>query len=506
MAGLGQKKGKEKGQGALEEETGRKGKLSLHALSKFAKLTKRAGLNLQEQKKNRALTFKDVGKAVLGFIRQEKILRMAIGPFRFNAPFKADIKRLKQYIKRTRAFSAGLSKVKDIEIKAPDAVERESAQAKMSAFKTTAMTVKNLKKMSYKKGGFIKPSSAKDHPDTNDGCTIDGDEIQEGEGRVGDRRTAPECDPYQQWARGRDMRGSWDPRGYMDRYRDYIPVDQYGRPFAPGFEQPWEGGGYEDEYYGGGREMVARFYDPRYGPGRAGSRWETQMYREQNYDYVPEEAMESYRREYENTAFGERYKLAPPGFPRRQNGGRRIKDEMSGRNYSPGDDRYLRLFDSSPEDQARERPSARDDPGYISGPQSREDTKVLAENSRSTRRQQRRSESMDRSYGDWDQRPRKISKSVEKNTRQHGSYSPRRHEYSPDPEDYRLPNAGRGRGLAPRMFERDIVRKDERYLGDYNENRRGYPPYPNAREEMAKLQSIAVYAAAMGGVNDSAGL
>ncbi|KAH3816773.1 hypothetical protein DPMN_118296 [Dreissena polymorpha] len=28
----------------------------------------------------------------------------------------------------------------------------------------------------------------------------------------------------------------------------------------------------------------------------------------------------------------------------------------------------------------------------------------------------------------------------------------------------------------------------------------------NPREEMAKLQSIAVYAAAMGGVNDSAGL
>ncbi|KAH3816777.1 hypothetical protein DPMN_118300 [Dreissena polymorpha] len=70
-------------------------------------------------------------------------------------------------------------------------------------------------------------------------------------------------------------------------------------------------------------------------------------------------------------------------------------------------------------------------------------------------------------------------------------YSPSGRNNDDDiPEEFRRPKRNKERGLGAQDKDNTALRGGNK----------------NPREEMAKLQSIAVYAAAMGGVNDSAGL
>lgn len=475
--------------------------LSLFGISKILALR---NLNLKEHTKTRALTFRTVVKAIIGFIRQEKILRYAIGPVKLSQPHKFDLKRLKNYIKRTGAFSAGLSKTKQIEIKAPEAFKKKSFMDKPNS---SASNPSEVKKLSAKKGGFLKAS-----------IPSDGEDQAEGSEFVREDHRAP-LHPYGEygpgWGRGYPQEfgppGPWGWEWY-ERYglppREWYPRDEYEYHRGPDSYRPQMGLGPfpSNEYYG--RNGAPR---SRGGLDRG----------QQN----PEEAMEEYRRELERTPHGERYKLAPPGYGGPWNYGR--GHARYGNRVTPREDRYLRLFDSSPEHQRRGA-STRDDYGYYSGPPgSKEGQDIEYEDAEveeieeidarprrrgtdSARRERRRPESPRK-------RLRKMDKDKIRKREDHRSLSPpmkgwsgeRHRSLSPPiknrsggkderttPEEYRWGHGGMETSPRRQM----MYSKSFDY--DYNDPRRGYGSYPNPQEEMAKLQSVAVYATAMGGVNN----
>lgn len=459
-------------------------------------------LNLKEHKKTRALTFRTVCKAIVGFIRQEKILRFAIGPVNLSQPHKFDLKRLKNYIRRTRAFSAGLSKTKQIEIKAPGSEKKKPMAAK---FQEAANKFSVVKKLSSKRGGFIKPSTPQQETEHVESHRSQSDMVPD-DPRVsahrGDRdRRYPSDDGLQErppppWA--------YDPYGRYGPPRDWHPRDEYeyyNRGRESYRQQAW---GQRDDYYRRNRD-----YD--WGPERGNGPWG-----EPGPSQNPQETMEEYRRNFEHTPHGERYKLAPPGYDRPRQYGR---DRSMG--YSPQDDRYLRLFDSSPEDQRRGQ-STKDDYGYYSGPQeSREHHNIeFHDDDDDGEMTERDFESQRRGRPGPGQRSPRKDKSRSRKREQHRSLSPTprsQRQGHETPEEYRWSKEQsyhqfRGQNRGPMMPSRSF---DGGYSG-YHDNhdhgydhinpRRGYPSYPNAREEMAKLQSVAVYAKAMGGVNDDEGL
>lgn len=465
-----------------QEQTPKNQALSFYGISKLAKLK---NLNLQEHKKTRALTFRTVCKAIIGFIRQEKILRLAIGPVKLSQPHKFDLKRLKNYIKRTRAFSAGLSKTKQIEIKAPGADNKKTAK---NAFRTAASNMSVVKKLTSKKGGFIKPST----PDTADQAEEFQSRSQSGFIPDNHRGSGYPPGGYgNEWDR-RYPPGRYDrptPRGWEphDRYgppRDWYPRDEY--EYQQGYNMYRSGP--RDEYY---RRDMDLDYENRRGPG-----WVEE-------DLDQQDTMDNYRQDYDRAPHGERYKLAPPSYGRHRNYGR---DMDRSRRHSPGEDRYLRLFDSSPEDQRRGQ-SNRDDHGYYSGPQeSREEPRAGFGEDRIDQ-QERGSKSRK------GERPkhRQVNDRRERSARRehHKSLSPTPQERKggiETPEEYRWGQGGMERGQQSRTPRRGPIMPSRSFDQSYYHPRHGYPSYPNAREEMAKLQSVAVYATAMGGVNDDEGL
>ena len=452
--------------------------LSMYGASKIAALR---NLNLSEHKKVRGLTFKTVCKSVIGFIRQEKILRTAIGPVKLNQPHKFDLKRLKAYVKRTRAFSAGLSKTKQIEIKAPGAEKKK--QAGVNTLKSAVGQMNIVKKLSTKKGGFVKPS----------------DDVEQAE-----QRSRPQSEFVQD---ERQLPG-YPPTGYgqeMDRRfpPEYGPPGHYDRPPPPGWEQydrygppprDWHPRDEYEYYHGYSQYRNQRPYGPRddyY--RRMDHEWGGDQ-REQGCEDEGQDQqnnMEDYRREVDRTPHGERYKLAPPGYGRSRNYGRSTDRS---RRHSPGEDRYLKLFDSSPEDQRRGH-STRDDLGYYSGPMEiRDDKAVEIEEEMPDRREAS-------SRYQKEARPKHRQPNDRKNRssrrEQHRSLSPTPRDKRTDreiPEEYKWAQKSR----SPR---RTSILPSKSFDHGYHNARQGYPRYPNAREEMAKLQSMAVYATAMGGLN-----
>lgn len=494
--------------------------LTLYTLGQIAKFPH--NLNLSEHKRTRGLTFKVVVEAIIAFIRQEKLLRLAIGGFKLKQQQKFDLKRLKGYIKRTRAFSAGLSQSKDIELKAPDAAPKRAGDGRMT-FGATARNVAHVKNLSKKKGGFIKSATSQGNQEPS-GPPSDGHSHTENvqNGRRGsmyppvgispqdwDRRYPPDygsgSGPYDRQPRGRS---GYDPREESEYYR--------WRDHGYDTMRSHSGRGYRDEYYR--RDMETnRSRDPRERDWEPNDRGRPPYqgaggYNEQDYQI----AMQEYRDEYENTPHGERYKLAPPDYRRHRD--RISPDRYRNRSYSPGEDRYLRLFDSSPEDQERGH-TGRDDTGYNSGPSGAPESRDPRHRSQINEHGQRNKRSPENRKSGKRQKspPRRRRKSGDRKSRDR-SFSPQDRTYQDErtrtPEEYKWNKGNRERGLAPADMRRSDYMRTGRsdYMRTGRSDDHGYPSnpntdrrYPNAREEMAKMHAVAVYAAAMGGVNDEGG-
>lgn len=489
--------------GSEQEEFQRK--ISGGGDGQIARLPK--SLDLREHKRARALTLKTVAEAVLGFVRQERILRLAVGAFSLKqGPMKYDLKRLKNYVKTKQSFTSGLSRKRDIEITAPDAAKKKST---MKAF---ANAVSQAKALSKKKGGFLKPKSPVETKESN-GTPPAGQSatplknIQDGHqdaknitasyGAEFDRRFPPGYGPgpgffdrppwawgfpgptggphgmgprdefeYYQW---RDAMMHYGGRGYWDEHpRRELESDRYFDPRSA-------------------RDLHYRDFDPSEKPwGRRG-------------DEDHQDAMEDYQEEYKNTPHGERYKLAPPEFRRHRKDSRSPeRDRGRYRSSSPADDKYLRFQDSSPEDQ--HRGTGREDYGYYSGPSGPPESKGSRRNTKEQlRRQEKGSDSHRPKLHAKDSRSR--SRSNEKRFKHRNrSIANRGYEVEIDddsetPEEYKWAK----RGLYPVDNRNNFSRRGRGY-----NNSSQWKADP--KEEMAKLQSIAVYAAAMGGVNDVRGL
>lgn len=495
-----------------------KRKLTLFGASQIVRLPKH--LNLKEQKRNRALTFKTVVNVIIKFIRQEKILRLAIGPFRLNQSTKFDFKRFKTYVKRTRAFSADLSKNKDIELKAPDAVQKRAFG--MKTFAAAAGNLTKVKKLVSKKGGFIKSGSTAAINDNveppSDGQTPIENFQDSRHGSAyppsyygppeWDHRYPPDYGPgpgaYDRHPVGR---GFWGPG--VD-HRNWGPREDFEYSYRrdPGYDtmRSYSGRGYRDDqytddHYRRGIETNRSRGCRRFGfdPDERGRPFNRRDEYEENY----EAAMQQYIKEYENTPHGERYKLAPPGYRNFHSG--RSPDRYRNRSYSPGEDRYLRLFDSSPEDQQRGH-TGREDHGYYSGPSGAQESRGSKQRKQVEGQGHKNQKNTEKQKGNRQRsQHRKRSKSDERKNRQlspqeDGLYE---EESARTPEEYRWNRDSRERGLYPtdRLINEN-VRGGRGFDHDYNDS---YRRFPDPREEMAKMHAVAVYAEAMGGVNDDEG-
>ena len=481
-------------------------KLSIYGITKISRLPK--NLNLKEQRRNRALTLKTVGKVIIGFIRQEKILRTAIGSFGINQSFNFDFKRFKSYVKRTRAFSAGLSKNREITLKAPGAVEKRNKAIKSFAAAVSGMT--QVKKLTKKKGGFITSATPEDYNEAASSRQMNTphDNFQDGRHGSGNppsrysegewsQRFQPEYGqgpgPYNKYSGGRGYPGpGGDPRnwGPKDEF-EYSQRRDYGYDTM----RSYNGRSYRDDYNRRGMDSN-RSWNPRdrgWGPNERGR---PPFRRGESYEQeYHEAAMQQYREEYENTPHGERYKLAPPDYRHYRDD--RSPDRYRNRSYSPGDDRYLRLFDSSPEDTQRGY-GGREDNGYYSGPSGAPESKESRRRSQAQGQGKRKEESPENQRSrrqKSDQRKRSKSDDRGKKDR-YSKTDNKQRERSRTPEEYK--------------WSRDNVEIEQypgnRQRNEYMRRTRGYNDeyrrFPNPREEMAKMHAVAVYAAAMGGVND----
>ena len=447
-----------------------KTKLTLKTLGQIASL----GNVKKIQGRNRQLTFKTVCKAIVGFIRQEKILRWAIGPIKLKQPHKFDLKRLKSYIDRSKAFTEGLAKTKAIEIRAPDPKKKPFG---MDAIYKAATNLQQAKKLSTKKGGFLKSSSPKPTEVTNPPLSA---QSHVPPPSVQDRRRSSVYPPS-------SYGPEWDRR-YPGDYHPYDrppPWEIFPHP-GPSLP-PWDRRYREDyDYY----DRHLRYSGWEHGPDPV------QFYDRQGYrddyrsNYQRKQARDQYKfpeyshgtdniidQEYETTLHSERYRRAPRDYPRRDRNG--CPDRViRNRSLSPRNGRYLRTADSSAEDY----PRGREDFGYYSGNQTSK-------------------ESGRKSPGQIVQKSDESGRKQSKDRRRPYSTSPRGFEQEQEkiPEEYMWGKSSRERGLRPqdyygraqgppgqfekRMHDVDLKRQDQ-------------------TGEMAKLQSVAVYAAAMGGVNE----
>ena len=489
------------------------GKISFRAVGQAARLGAFGGqkvgqkvpkLDLTEHKKSRALTFKTVCKAIIGFIRQEKILRLAVGPVKLQKPDRFDLKRLKTYITRTKAFTDALAKTKDIEIIAPGAKKSKGMAGLFGVAAAAVKNVQQVKALGRKKSGFITQGTVeqtitaptpKPQPVATPGTSIDtpgpSGKHPRDEGYASnqeyerDRRFPPDYRYFDGYQRGpRDPRG--DPRDPRDRhYRDYpYPPDRYPPPWEMGYRDEY------DDYY---RRERDQGYDTM--KTREQRAFEDFYRREMDYD----RNREYYRRklaeidqeeppeDYSKVPHGERYKIPPQGYgeSRRRSSFRSPDGFARDRSYSPAEDKSLRFQDSSPEDTQR----------------SRQDRRGREERERGEFRDQRDTERYHRSPEECRRNERRERSDRRKSSPGNDTLR----ENLKTPEEYRWGRGKEGRqplpqGPGPRY--RDPLQYSKNFDRGYREE---YGRYRDPRENDAKMRAIAVYANAMGGINDEGG-
>ena len=474
---------------------GQKG-LSFKAVGHVARVGAPGGqkvpkLDLTEHKKSRALTFKTVCKAIIGFIRQEKILRTAVGRVNLQKPDRFDLKRLKNYITRTKAFTDALSKTKDIEIIAPGAKKGTGMAGLFAAASAAVKTVQQVKALGRKKSGFITQGTVeqtalapKQQTAATPGTSID---------TPGPSGRHPRDEGYasnQEYERDRRF-----PPDY--RYHDGYPRDPRDRPYRDypyhdRYPPPWEMG-YRDEY----EDYYRRERDQGYDTMRSRERRAFEDYYRREMDY--DRNREYYRRkltefdqaetpeDYSKVPHGERYKISPQdyGESRRRSSMRSPDGYPRDRSYSPAEDKSLRFQDSSPEDTQRSR---RDRRGMD------ESDRVEFRNQRDTGRYHRSPEEYRRN--EMKERSDRRKSSPGDDTARDNLKTPEEYRWGRGKEGRKqLPQGPGPRYRDPLQYSRSF---DRGYRGEYGR-------YRDTREEEAKMRAIAVYANAMGGVNDEGG-
>ena len=447
-------------------------------------------LDLTEHKKSRSLTFKTVCKAIIGFIRQEKILRYAVGPVKLQKPDRYDLKRLKNHIVRTKAFTDALSKTKDIEIRAPGAKGGKGMAGLFAAATTAVKNVQQVKALGRRKSGFVKQATQEQ------GAPVPRPQAAATPGTStdtpGPSGKHPRDEGYasnQEYERDRKLPPDYRyfdgyPRDPRDRfYRDY---PYHGR-YTPSWEMR-----YRDEY----EDYYRRERDQGYDTMRSRERRAFEDYHRREMDYdrnreyyrrkLTEVDQEETRVDYSKVPHGERYKIPLQDYvaSRRRSSMRSPDGYPRDRSYSPAEDKSLRFQDSSPEDTQRSRRDRR-----------------CGEDDRFGQRNQIE---IERSYRTPDEYGRKERKG--KSDRQKSSPGEdTARENVRTPEEYRWGKGKEGRkplpqGPGPRY------REPLQYSRSFDRGYRGeYGRYRDPREEDAKMRAIAVYANAMGGVNDERG-
>ena len=455
-------------------------KIGWNALGKVARIgpKKVPNIDLTEHTKKRALTFKTICKAIIGFIRQEKLLRVAIGPVKLQQPNRYNLKRLKNYVDKTKAFTDALSKTKEIEIQAPGT---KAGRSMAEAGKNVAALVGNVQRLKKltgkKKGGFVNQNTQEPTAAAVQGATTPGS------GSVGPPGRPTRDEGYSSthdYERDRrfppDFRYDGYPRDPRDRYfREY--------PYHGRYTPPWEVR-YREEY----EDFIRRERDQGYDTMRSRDRqafednYRREMDSDRNREYyrrkLAEEDNEDIQIEYNKVPHGERYKLPPTDYTRSRRRSMRSPDGYPrNRSYSPAEDKSLRFQDSSPEDTQRSRRERGD------GMRSQRDSNTH------------------RSY----RSPEDYSRKEKKGRSERRKLSPENDTFRErnirTPEEYRW---GRGKEEMGRHSPRHM--QALRYSRSFDRNYRGdYGRYVDPREEAAKMRAIVVYADAMGGVNDEGG-
>ena len=481
------------------QEPSTKGKLSFRGLGQAVRLgtQKIPKLDLTEQTKTRALTFKAVCKAIIGFIRQEKLLRVAIGPVKLQQPKKYNLKRLKNYVDKTKAFTDALSKTKEIEIVAPGSKSGKG----MAGFFAAAKSIQQVKKLGAKKGGFVKQSTSEQvvTPVQPQASATPGPSSVDTPGPSGRPTRDEGYASNQEYERDRRY-----PPDY--RYPDGFPRDPRDRffrdfPYHGRYTPPWQMR-YREEYedflrwereQGYGRERD-QGYDTMRSRDRKGVEdyyrrdFESDRNREYYRRKLAEEDQEERPMDYSRVPHGERYKLPPSEYASSRRRSMRSPDDYPrDRSYSPAEDRNLRFYDSSPEDTQRSRRNRVDEGDIRSGYKSQRDKNI-----------------------------HRVHRSPDDNFRKDNKRRSDRRKSSPGddtireanvktPEEYRW---GRGREERQTMPRRHSPRHMQalKYSRSFDRNyREDYERYKDPREDEAKMRAIAVYANAMGGVNDEGG-
>ena len=406
---------------------------------------------------------------------------------KLQQPNRYDLRRLKTFVDRTKAFTDGLAKTKATEIIAPGATNKGKGMAGLFGLAMNVQQLKKLNTASTKKGGFVKQntqeqtaatvrhqepatpgsgsagrSSQPARPTRDEGYSSTHDQER-------DRRVPPE------------YRGDGfprDPRDPRDRFfRDY--------PYHGRYTPPWEMR-YREDY----DEYLRRERDLGYDTMRSRDRravddyYRREMDSDRDREYyrrkLAEDDYEDVEMEHSKMPHGERYKLPPAEYTRSRRRSTRSPDGYQReRSYSPAEDRSLRFQDSSPEDTQRSR-REREGDGI--------DTRTGYRSQRDGYRSQRSPDEFSR-----------------KEKRRHSEIRMSSPGYDRErnlktPEEYRW---GRGKETKVRPSPRHM--QVLRYSQSFDRNRGDSRRYQQTREEAARMRAIAVYAEAMGGVNDDGG-
>lgn len=471
------------------------GKISFGAVGQVARVgAKVPKLDLSEQTKRRALTFKAVCKAIIAFIRQEKILRCAVGPVKLQKPGRYDLKRLKQYIERNKSFTDALSKTKEIEVRAPGAKPGKGMAgffAAANAATAAAKTVQQVKALGGKKGGFVKqmneelsapagrpqaaatPGTSVDTPGPSGRPTRDEGYVSNQEYER-DRRFPPDYRYYDGYPR--------DPRDPRERfYRDYPYHGRYTPPWEMRYREEYEDFYRRDQGYDTLRSRDRRAFEDYYR-----REVDSERIREYYRRKLAEEDQGEIPTDYSKVPHGERYKLPPHDYVSSHRRSMRSPDGYHrDRSYSPAEDKSLRFQDSSPEDTQRSRRDRRRGEG----------------DGRFEYGNQRDSCVSHKSPDGYIRKDERGKPSMQKSNPGDDTFR----ESMRTPEEYRW---ARGKEVKKTSQQGHGPRHREalRYSRSFDRSYRGeYRRYPDPREEEAKMRAIAVYASAMGGVNDDGG-